>query len=95
MLLLPFSCLNTKKACFGGFSFDNYSVDNDHRSFSSVLFMYDQFFNRYVIVSDYVKPISQCRCRRTCILNGEPLGEGEKGLGSKRGGKSVYSQPGI
>jgi hypothetical protein len=41
-------------------------------------------------VSDYVKPISQCRHRRACIWNEEPLGEGEKGMGSKRGGVSIW-----
>jgi hypothetical protein len=45
-------------------------------------------------VLDCVKPISQCRRRGTCILNGEPLGKGRREWGGKGGG-SVYSQPGI
>ncbi len=39
-----------------------------------------------------MKPISQCHRRRACICNGEPLGEGEKGMGSKWGGE-VSIQP--
>jgi hypothetical protein len=27
-ILMPFSCLNSKNACFGGFSFDSYSAND-------------------------------------------------------------------
>jgi hypothetical protein len=36
-------------------------------------------------VSDYVKPVSQCRLERDCIKQGEPLGRG-KGNGGVGGG---------
>jgi hypothetical protein len=43
-----------------------------------------------IIVSDYVKPISQCRPERACIKQWEPLGGG-KGDGEERGGG--HTQP--
>jgi hypothetical protein len=55
----------------------------------------DDFFRMFypikiwVTVSDYVKPISQCRLERACIKQGEPLGGG-KGNG---GGGGVSIQP--
>ncbi len=39
-----------------------------------------------ICVSDYVKPISQCRLERACIKQGEPLGGG-KGNGGVGGGQ--------
>ncbi len=41
-----------------------------------------------ITVSDCVKPISQCRHRRACIWNGEPLGKGKREWGG-RGGVSI------
>jgi hypothetical protein len=52
-IFIPFSCFNSKNACFGGFSFDSYSA-NDKKQLKIILFfrcctmyMYDSFFNRY------------------------------------------------
>ncbi len=54
----------------------------------------DNRWNR-LNVSDYVKPILQCRRRRACIEKGNRWGKG-KGNGEEGGrGGSVYSQPGI
>jgi hypothetical protein len=40
-------------------------------------------------VSDYMKPISQCRPERACIEQGEPLGRGKREWGVR--GKGQYT----
>jgi hypothetical protein len=42
--------------------------------------------NQGIPVSDYMKPISQCRPERACIKQGEPLGRGKGEWGVRRGG---------
>ncbi len=47
------------------------------------------------LVSDYLKPISQCRLERACIWARGTIGRGTRGMGEwERGRGSVYSQPG-